>query len=72
MEGCAHGVANAPIYLSKAVLFYVGDALVVNDTYEYLRMVQVLNLLAFTVTIGSQLMSFSTYHCPIVTLSSLT
>lgn len=59
VEGCTHGVASALIYLSEAVLFYVGAVLVANGTYGYLRMVQVLNLVVFTVTIGSQLMSFT-------------
>ncbi|EKM56629.1 uncharacterized protein PHACADRAFT_253850 [Phanerochaete carnosa HHB-10118-sp] len=59
VEGCTHGVASSLIYLSEAVLFYVGAVLVANGTYEYLRMVQVLNLVVFTVTIGSQLMSFT-------------
>ena len=59
IEGCTHGVASALIYLSEAVLFYVGAVLVANGTYSYLQMVQVLNLVVFTVTIGSQLMSFS-------------
>ena len=59
VEGCTHGVASALIYLSEAVLFYVGAVLVANGTYDYLRMVQVLNLVVFTVTIGSQLMSYS-------------
>ena len=60
VEGCTHGVASALIYLAEAVLFYVGAVLVANGTYNYLRMVQVLNLVVFTVTIGSQLMGFST------------
>lgn len=63
MEGCTHGIASALIYLSVAVLFYVGAVLVANGTYNYLRMVQVLNLVLFTVTIGSQLMAFSKYFC---------
>lgn len=68
VEGCTHGVASALIYLSEAVLFYVGAVLVANGTYGYLRMVQVLNLVVFTVTIGSQLMSFSmSLHRPPLT-----
>lgn len=61
VEGCTHGVASTLIYLSEAVLFYVGAVLVANGTDDYLRMVQVLNLVVFTVTIGSQLMAFSKY-----------
>ena len=60
VEGCTHGIASSLIYLSEAVLFYAGAILVSNGTYSYLQMVQVLNLVVFTVSIGSQLMSFST------------
>lgn len=60
VEGCTNGVSSALIYLAEAVLFYVGAVLVARGTYNYLRMVQVLNLVVFTVTIGSQLMAFST------------
>ncbi|TFY75306.1 hypothetical protein EWM64_g8705, partial [Hericium alpestre] len=59
VEGCTHGVASSLIYLAEALLFYVGAVLVANGTYTYLRMVQVLNLVVFTVSIGSQLMAFT-------------
>lgn len=60
IEGCSYGIASALIYLAEALLFYVGAILIARGTYTYLQMVQVLNLVVFTVTIGSQLMSFST------------
>ena len=60
VEGCTYGVASALIYLSEAVLFYAGAILVSKGTYSYLQMVQVFNLVAFTVSISSQLMVFST------------
>lgn len=60
VEGCTYGVASSLIYLSEALLFYAGAILVSNGTYTYLQMVQVLNLVVFTVSIGSQLMAFST------------
>ncbi|KAH9060297.1 hypothetical protein EDB87DRAFT_1778590 [Lactarius vividus] len=47
VEGCAYDVA---------LLFYPGMVLVSQGTYTYL---QVLNLVGFTVSIGSQLMAFS-------------
>lgn len=60
VEGCTYGVASSLIYLSEALLFYAGAVLVSQGTYTYLQMVQVLNLVVFTVSIGSQLMAFST------------
>ncbi|KAF7798175.1 hypothetical protein EIP86_009392 [Pleurotus ostreatoroseus] len=59
VEGCTFGVASALIYLAEAVLFYVAAVLVAHSTYSYLRVVQVLNLVVFTVSLGSQLMSFT-------------
>ncbi|KAF8147748.1 P-loop containing nucleoside triphosphate hydrolase protein, partial [Mycena galopus ATCC 62051] len=59
VEGCTYGVACGLIYLAEAVLFYFGAVLVAGGTYSYLQMVQVLNLVVFTVTIGSQLMAFT-------------
>jgi ATP-binding cassette, subfamily B (MDR/TAP), member 1 len=59
VEGCTYGVASALIYLAEALLFYVGALFIANGTYTYLQMVEVLNLVVFTVTIGSQLMAFS-------------
>lgn len=58
-QGCTYGFASALIYLSEALLFYVGATLIAHGTYTYLQMVQVLNLVVFTVTIGSQLMAFT-------------
>jgi hypothetical protein len=60
VEGCTYGFACGLIYLAEALLFYFGAVLVARGTYSYLQMVQVLNLVVFTVTIGSQLMAFST------------
>ena len=59
VEGCSYGVASGLIYLAEALLFYVGAVLIARGTYTYLQMVEVLNLVVFTVTIGSQLMAFS-------------
>jgi ATP-binding cassette subfamily B (MDR/TAP) protein 1 len=61
VEGCTYGVASSLIYFSEALLFYAGAILVSQGTYTYLQMVQVLNLVVFTVSIGSQLMAFSTF-----------
>ncbi|KAG6833643.1 hypothetical protein H0H87_002839 [Tephrocybe sp. NHM501043] len=59
VEGCSYGVASGLIYLAEALLFYVGAVLIVKGRYSYLQMVEVLNLVVFTVTIGSQLMAFT-------------
>ncbi|KAJ7912517.1 P-loop containing nucleoside triphosphate hydrolase protein [Mycena leptocephala] len=59
VEGCTYGFACGLIYLAEALLFYFGAVLVARGTYSYLQMVQVLNLVVFTVTIGSQLMAFT-------------
>ncbi|KZT65220.1 P-loop containing nucleoside triphosphate hydrolase protein [Daedalea quercina L-15889] len=59
VEGCSYGVASALIYLAEALLFYVGAVLIARGTYSYLQMVQTLNLVVFSVSIGSQLMGFT-------------
>jgi ATP-binding cassette, subfamily B (MDR/TAP), member 1 len=60
IEGSTYGVASAVIYMAEALLFYVAAILLSRGIYTYLRTVEVLNLIIFTVTIGSQLMAFST------------
>jgi ATP-binding cassette subfamily B (MDR/TAP) protein 1 len=60
VEGCIFGVASPLIHLSEALLFYAGAILVSKGTYSYLLVVQVLNLVVFTVSISLQLMAFST------------
>ena len=62
VEGCTYGVASGLIYLAEALLFYVGAVLIARGLYTYLQMVEVLNLVVFSVTIGSQLMAFSKSH----------
>lgn len=59
VEGCTYGVASGLIYAAEAMLFYVGAVLISKELFTYLQMVEVLNLVVFTVTIGSQLMAFS-------------
>jgi len=58
VEGCSYGVASGLIYASEALLFYIGAVLISKGTYTYLQMLQVLNLVVFTVSIASQLMIF--------------
>ena len=61
VEGCTYGVASGLIYMAEALLFYVGAVLIARGLYTYLQMVEVLNLVVFSVTIGSQLMAFSKF-----------
>ncbi|EPQ50798.1 P-loop containing nucleoside triphosphate hydrolase protein [Gloeophyllum trabeum ATCC 11539] len=59
VEGCTYGVASSLIYLAEALLFYVGAVLIAKGIYTYLQMIETLQLIVFTVTLGSQLMSFT-------------
>lgn len=59
IEGCTNGLASGLIYLAEAVLFIIGAILVSHSVTTFLQMLEALNLIVFSVTIGSQLMSFS-------------
>lgn len=62
VESCTFGVASGfkLICITEVLLFYVGAVLIARGTYTYLQMLEVLNLVVFMVSIGSQLMAFST------------
>jgi ATP-binding cassette, subfamily B (MDR/TAP), member 1 len=64
VEGCTYGTASAFIYAAEGLLFYVGALLIAKGTYSYLQMIEVLNLIVFSVTIGSQLMASSAFFFP--------
>jgi ATP-binding cassette subfamily B (MDR/TAP) protein 1 len=59
VEGCTQGVANSPIYLSEALLFYVRMLLIARGLNSYLQITKVLSLMVFSVTIRSQSMGIS-------------
>jgi len=62
VEGCTYSVASGLIYVAVALLFFVGAVLISRGLYRYPEMVEVLNLVVFSVTIGSigsQLTAFS-------------
>ncbi len=59
VEGCTLGLSSGLIYFAEALLFYVGAVLMSKGTYDYLQLLEVLNMVVFTVSIGSQLMAFS-------------
>jgi ATP-binding cassette subfamily B (MDR/TAP) protein 1 len=61
VEDNTFGVANGFFYAAEALLFYVGAVLIAYGTYTYLQMAEALNLVVFTVSIGSQLMAFSEF-----------
>jgi ATP-binding cassette subfamily B (MDR/TAP) protein 1 len=61
VEGTGFGVASGMIYFAEAGLFYVGAVLMQKGVFGYLRMVEVLNLVVFSVSIGAQLMAFSEF-----------
>jgi ATP-binding cassette subfamily B (MDR/TAP) protein 1 len=61
VEGSGFGVANGMIYFAEAGLFYVSAVLMSKRVFGYLRMVEVLNLVVFTVSIGAQLLAFSKF-----------
>ncbi|KAF8333191.1 P-loop containing nucleoside triphosphate hydrolase protein [Cantharellus anzutake] len=58
VAGLGFGVAQALIYLAEALLFYVGAVFMSRGTYSYLKLVQVLNLVVFSVAIASQMLTF--------------
>ncbi|KAH7337541.1 P-loop containing nucleoside triphosphate hydrolase protein [Rhizoctonia solani] len=58
ITGCGFGIVNALIYIAEAALFYVGAVLMAREGYTYLKMLQALNLVVFSVTIAAQLLSF--------------
>ncbi|KIY71143.1 P-loop containing nucleoside triphosphate hydrolase protein [Cylindrobasidium torrendii FP15055 ss-10] len=59
VEGLTLGLSSGLIYLAEALIFYVGAVLLANGTYDYLQLLEVLNMVVFTVSIGSQLMAFT-------------
>ncbi|KAG9031180.1 hypothetical protein FRB95_003084 [Tulasnella sp. JGI-2019a] len=58
VAGTGYGVANGLVYLAQAVIFYVGAVLLAKGTYSYLKMLTVINLVVFTMSIAAQLMTF--------------
>ena len=52
--------------VALSLLFFVGAVLIARGLYMYLQMVEVLKLVVFSVTIGSQLMAFSEYSYLII------
>jgi ATP-binding cassette, subfamily B (MDR/TAP), member 1 len=64
MQGCTFAVASDLIYVARArtaVLTYVGTVLIATWHLHliYLRMAEVLNLVAFMISLRSQHMAFS-------------
>ena len=57
--GFTHGLASGLIYLAQAILFIVGAVFVARGTIGFQEMLASLNLIIFSVSIGSQMMNFS-------------
>jgi len=58
VAGLGFGVANSLVYLAQALLFYVGAVLMAHGTYSYQQLLEVLNLVTFSVCIAAQLLTF--------------
>ncbi|PVG03933.1 P-loop containing nucleoside triphosphate hydrolase protein [Serendipita vermifera] len=58
INGMAFGIANALIYLAQGLIYYVGAVLIAKGLYSFLQMMEVLNLVAFSLTIGAQMLYF--------------
>ncbi|TKY88749.1 hypothetical protein EX895_002380 [Sporisorium graminicola] len=56
--GFGHGMSDALTYIAEALIFYVGARLMINGEYDFRRMMQVFNLIIFTVTFAAQMLTF--------------
>lgn len=62
VEGWTLGLAIGLIYFAEAALFYVASVLLSKGRFTLQQTMEVLSILVFTITIGSQMMAFSTFH----------
>ncbi|KAG8836175.1 hypothetical protein FRC17_009518 [Serendipita sp. 399] len=58
IDGLGFGIANALIYLAQGVIYYVGAVLIVKGLYTFLQMIEVLNLVSFSLVIAAQYLYF--------------
>ncbi|KAG8854519.1 hypothetical protein FRB91_003410 [Serendipita sp. 411] len=58
VDGLAFGIANALIYLAQGIIYYVGAVLIVKGLYTFLQMIEVLNLVSFSLVIAAQFLYF--------------
>ncbi|KAG8950795.1 hypothetical protein FRC03_012739 [Tulasnella sp. 419] len=58
IAGTGYGVGNAMVYFSQAVLYYFGAVFMAKGTYSYLQLLEILNLVVFSVSIAAQMMAF--------------
>ncbi|KDQ06273.1 hypothetical protein BOTBODRAFT_168162 [Botryobasidium botryosum FD-172 SS1] len=58
VAGLGYGVANGLIYAAEALLFYVSAVFMARGEYSYQQMLEVLNLVVFSVSVASQMMTF--------------
>ncbi|KIM24333.1 hypothetical protein M408DRAFT_27162 [Serendipita vermifera MAFF 305830] len=59
VDGMAFGIANAVIYLAQGLIYYVGAVFIVQGIYSFLQMIEVLNLVAFSLVIAAQTLYFT-------------
>ncbi|KAF8323853.1 hypothetical protein DL93DRAFT_2222741 [Clavulina sp. PMI_390] len=58
IAGISTGLSQALIYLTEALLFWVGAHFIANGTYTYLKLITTLDLLIFSVSIAGQMLTF--------------
>ena len=60
-EGFTFGLATGLLYLAEAILFIVGAVLIAHEITTFQSMLAALNLITFSVSIGSQMLGFSMF-----------
>jgi len=61
VAGTGYGVANGLIYIAQGLIYYVGAVMMARGTYTYLQLLEVVNLVVFSVSIAAQIMTFGKY-----------
>jgi len=64
VEGWTLGLAIGFIYFAEAALFYVASVLLARGRFSLQQTMEVLSILVFTITIGSQMLAFSMFRTP--------
>lgn len=59
VDGMGYGIINSLIYLAQGLIYFVGARFMVMGIYSFLQMIEVLNLVAFSLAIAAQMLEFS-------------